>query len=81
MFHGFPFPDKQTLDGLDHPREERRVFPGLTVSENVEIGRIGGRRDAEKPTVDAIVDERARSVLAVGCRAGNAERYCVCGSL
>ena len=37
--------------------EERRIFPGLTVRENVRIGRLGGRRDADKPSVDDVVDE------------------------
>jgi len=50
-------PEKTAREGIALVPEERRIFPGLTVSENVEIGRIGGRRDAEKPSVDAIVDE------------------------
>ncbi|WP_396613512.1 ABC transporter ATP-binding protein (plasmid) [Haloferax sp. S1W] len=50
-------PEKTAQAGIALVPEERRVFPGLTVRENVEIGRIGGRRDIEKPSVDEIIDE------------------------
>jgi branched-chain amino acid transport system ATP-binding protein len=50
-------PEKTAQAGVALVPEERRVFPGLTVRENVEIGRIGGRRDVEKPSVDEIIDE------------------------
>ncbi|ELZ80404.1 branched-chain amino acid ABC transporter ATP-binding protein [Haloferax larsenii JCM 13917] len=50
-------PEKTAQEGIALVPEERRVFPGLTVRENVEIGRIGGRRDIEKPSVDEIIDE------------------------
>ena len=50
-------PERTARAGVALVPEERRVFPGLTVRENVEIGRLGGRRDADKPTVDEIIDE------------------------
>ncbi|AFK21491.1 ABC transporter ATP-binding protein (plasmid) [Haloferax mediterranei ATCC 33500] len=50
-------PEKTAREGIALVPEERRVFPGLTVTENVEIGRIGGRKDIDKPTVDEIIDE------------------------
>ncbi|KAB1191118.1 MULTISPECIES: ABC transporter ATP-binding protein [Haloferax] len=50
-------PEKTAREGIALVPEERRVFPGLTVRENVEIGRIGGRQDIDKPTVDEIIDE------------------------
>ncbi|WP_411966199.1 ABC transporter ATP-binding protein [Haloferax sp. YSMS24] len=50
-------PEKTAREGIALVPEERRVFPGLTVRENVEIGRIGGRQDVDKPTVDEVIDE------------------------
>ena len=50
-------PERTAQCGIALVPEERRIFPGLTVAENVEIGRLGGRRGADKPTVDEIVDE------------------------
>jgi branched-chain amino acid transport system ATP-binding protein len=50
-------PERTAQAGVALVPEERRIFPGLTVTENVEIGRLGGRRDTDKPTVDEIVDE------------------------
>ncbi|WP_240137638.1 ABC transporter ATP-binding protein [Salinigranum salinum] len=50
-------PEKTAQAGIALVPEERRIFPGLTVTENVEIGRLGGRRGVDKPSVDAIVDE------------------------
>ncbi|WP_416841625.1 ABC transporter ATP-binding protein [Haloferax sp. DFSO52] len=50
-------PEKTAREGISLVPEERRVFPGLTVRENVEIGRIGGRQDIDKPAVDEIIDE------------------------
>jgi branched-chain amino acid transport system ATP-binding protein len=50
-------PEETAGAGVALVPEERRVFPGLTVRENVEIGRLGGKRGADKPGVDAIIDE------------------------
>jgi branched-chain amino acid transport system ATP-binding protein len=50
-------PERTAQAGIALVPEERRIFPGLTVRENVEIGRLGGRRDTDKPGVDEIVDE------------------------
>jgi branched-chain amino acid transport system ATP-binding protein len=50
-------PERTARAGVALVPEERRVFPGLTVRENVEIGRLGGRRDVDKPTVNAVIDE------------------------
>ncbi|KTG26946.1 ABC transporter ATP-binding protein [Haloferax profundi] len=50
-------PEKTAREGIALVPEERRVFPGLSVRENVEIGRIGGRQDIDKPTVDEVIDE------------------------
>ncbi|ELZ98151.1 branched-chain amino acid ABC transporter ATP-binding protein [Haloferax mucosum ATCC BAA-1512] len=50
-------PEKTAREGIALVPEERRIFPGLTVTENIEIGRLGGRRDTAKPSVEAIVGE------------------------
>ncbi|QIB73956.1 ABC transporter ATP-binding protein [Halogeometricum borinquense] len=50
-------PEQTAREGIALVPEDRRVFPGLTVQENVEIGRIGGRRDTTKPAVEEIISE------------------------
>jgi len=50
-------PEETARAGIALVPEERRVFPGLSVRENVEMGRVGGTRDAEKPSTDAVVSE------------------------
>lgn len=41
--------------GITFVPEERRVFPGLTVRENIEMGRIGVDA-SDGPTVDEVLD-------------------------
>ncbi|MFC4549867.1 MULTISPECIES: ABC transporter ATP-binding protein [Halorussus] len=35
--------------------EERRVFPGLTVRENLRVGRLGGGETAERRSIDEVL--------------------------
>ena len=48
-------PTEKTIGkGITFVPEDRRVFPGLTVRENVEMGRLGVAADG--PSVDAVLD-------------------------
>ena len=48
-------PTEKTIGrGITFVPEDRRVFPGLTVRENVEMGRLGVATDG--PSVDAVLD-------------------------
>jgi branched-chain amino acid transport system ATP-binding protein len=37
--------------------EERRIFPGLTVMENLEVGQLGGGETAQRRDPDEILEE------------------------
>ncbi|WP_256300129.1 ABC transporter ATP-binding protein [Haloarchaeobius salinus] len=41
-------------DGIGFVPEERRVFPGLTVTENLKMGRFGGADTAHRRSVEDI---------------------------
>jgi branched-chain amino acid transport system ATP-binding protein len=41
--------------GITFVPEDRRIFPGLTVRENVEMGRLGGA-SSDGPSVDDVLD-------------------------
>lgn len=62
--------EKTVRKGVTFVPEDRRVFPGLTVRENVEMGRLGVTT-TDGPTVDAVLDrfenlrERKRSYGSV----------------
>ena len=48
-------PTEKTIGkGITFVPEDRRVFPGLTVRENIEMGRLGVAADG--PSVDAVLD-------------------------
>jgi branched-chain amino acid transport system ATP-binding protein len=42
--------------GIGLVPEERRVFPGLTVRENLKMGQYGGSDDARRRSVDEVFD-------------------------
>ena len=42
--HGFS-PERRARLGIGYAPEGRRVFPGLTVRENLEVGTFGGKAD------------------------------------
>ena len=42
-------------DGIALVPEERRIFPGLTVRENLELGAIGGARNAKRRSVGEVL--------------------------
>jgi branched-chain amino acid transport system ATP-binding protein len=45
-------PDRRVRAGLSHVPERRRVFPGLTVLENLEVGAVSWRRFGESMDAD-----------------------------
>jgi branched-chain amino acid transport system ATP-binding protein len=49
-------PTETARRGIGLVPEERRVFPGLTVRENLEMGRYGGSDDARRRSVAAVFD-------------------------
>lgn len=49
-------PAETVREGIAYVPEERRVFPGLTVRENLEIARMGGRATGEKRSIDGVID-------------------------
>jgi branched-chain amino acid transport system ATP-binding protein len=56
-------PDRICLAGIGLVPEDRRIFPGLTVQENVELGLLqvrGRSASAERAAVDGIYDRFPR---------------------
>jgi len=49
-------PTETARRGIGLVPEERRVFPGLTVRENLKMGQYGGSDDARRRSVDQVFD-------------------------
>ncbi|WP_254533094.1 ABC transporter ATP-binding protein [Natrinema gelatinilyticum] len=47
--------DETISQGIAYVPEERRVFPGLTVRENLEVAQVGGD-DANTRDIDEVID-------------------------
>jgi branched-chain amino acid transport system ATP-binding protein len=78
---GLPIEDV-VMVGVAHVPEGRRLFPGLTVRDNLRLGawRVAGRRGGEQPDLDRVLDLfpqlAQRLGQVVGSMSGGEQQMC-----
>lgn len=70
-------PEATARKGISLVPEERRVFPGLSVRENLELARMGGTEASFRRDIDAVFDtfeNLARNETALGSTLSGGEQ-------